>query len=120
METDLWFSDRDGQAYQRVRIPYPWVYETATVEPETGDIALKPEWEHAVQTARHRGVYLDRWKLLELPTPNGVKVELYDVEADPAEAHEVSGQHPDVVRALRELLARERPVPRELRPQGQR
>jgi arylsulfatase A-like enzyme len=111
VETDLWFSDRDGQPYQRVRIPYPWVYETATVEPRTGDIALKPEWEARVQAAKHRGVYLGRWKLLELPTPRGVKVELYDVVADPAEARDVSAEHPEVVRSLREVLARERPVP---------
>jgi arylsulfatase A-like enzyme len=118
LETDLWFSDRDGQPYQRVRIPYPWVYETATVEPETGDIALKPEWEAPVQAAKHRGLYLGRWKLLELPTLQGVKVELYDVEADPAEARDVSAEHPEVVRALREVLARERPAPHASRPQG--
>lgn len=120
LETDLWFSDRDGQRYQQVRIPYPWVYETATVEPGTGDIALKPEWEAPVQMAKHRGLYLGRWKLLELPTPGGLKVELYDVVADPAEAHEVSAQHPDVVRTLREMLARERPTPHLPRVQGRR
>jgi arylsulfatase A-like enzyme len=120
VETDLWFSDRDGQPYQRVRISYPWVYETATVEPESGDIALKPEWEAPVQRAKHRGLYLGRWKLLELPTPGGVKVELYDVVADPEEAHEVSAQHPDVVRMLREVLARERPVSPFPRVQGRR
>ncbi|NMO20871.1 sulfatase family protein, partial [Pyxidicoccus fallax] len=120
VETDLWFSDRDGQPYQRVRIPYPWVYETATVEPDTGDIALKPEWERPVQNAKHRGVYLGRWKLLELPTPGGVKVELYDVVADPKEAHDVSGEHPDVVRALREVLARERPAFHASRTRGRR
>ncbi|WP_257461200.1 sulfatase family protein [Archangium lipolyticum] len=109
LETDLWFSDRDGQPYQEVRIPYPWVYETAMVDPTTGDIALKPEWEATVRAARHRGLYLDRWKLLELPTPSGVKVELYDVTADPAEKHDVAAEHPEVVTRLREVLARERP-----------
>jgi len=109
IETDFWFSDRDGQPYQQVRIPYPWVYETATVEP-SGDIALKPEWENTVETAKHRGLYLGRWKLLELPTPQGVKVELYDVVADPSETHDVATEHPDVVTTLREQLARERPV----------
>ncbi|MCP3142800.1 sulfatase family protein [Pyxidicoccus xibeiensis] len=120
VESDLWFSDRDGQPYQRVRIPYPWVYETATVEPETGDIALKPEWEAPVHAARHRGLYLGRWKLLELPTPRGIKVELYDVVTDPGEAHDVSADHPEVVRNLRELLARERPVPRMPEARGTR
>jgi hypothetical protein len=49
-----------------------------------------------------------------------VKVELYDVVADPEEAHEVSAQHPDVVRMLREVLARERPVSPFPRVQGRR
>jgi arylsulfatase A-like enzyme len=107
IETDIWFSDRDGQPYQEVRIPYPWVYETAMVEPPMGDIALKPEWEATVQAAKHRGLYLGRWKLLELPTPRGVKVELYDVITDPDERRDVAAEHPEVVARLREKLARE-------------
>jgi arylsulfatase A-like enzyme len=109
IETDVWFSDRDGLPYQEVRIPYPWVYETATVEPPTGDIALKPEWEATVEAAKHRGLYLGRWKLLELPTPRGLKVELYDVTADPTERRDVAAEHPEVVARLREQLARELP-----------
>ncbi|HEX8439864.1 MAG TPA: arylsulfatase, partial [Archangium sp.] len=83
--------------------------ETATVEPPTGDIVLKPEWEASVQAAKHRGLYLGRWKLLELPTPRGVRVELYDVTTDPAERRDVAAEHPEVVARLREQLARERP-----------
>ena len=109
IETDLWFSDRDGQPYQEVRMPYPWVYETATVEAPTGDIALKPEWEATVEAAKHRGLYLGRWKLLELPTARGLKVELYDLTTDPAERRDVAAEHPDVVARLREQLSRERP-----------
>jgi arylsulfatase A-like enzyme len=109
IESDFWFSDRDGQRYQRMRLPYPWVYETATVEPESGDIVLKPEWEATVRAAQHRGLYLGRWKLLELPTPQGPRWELYDVVADPAEARDVAAEHPEVVATLREHLARERP-----------
>jgi arylsulfatase A-like enzyme len=109
LATDLWFSDRDGQPYQRVRIPYPWVYETATVDPVTGDIVLKPEWEDTVRAARHRGLYLGRWKLLELPTPQGPRWELYDVKADPQETRDVAAAHPEVVASLRERLAREHP-----------
>ena len=120
IETDVWFTDRDGEPYQRVRLPYPWVYETATVDLGTGEIALKPEWEGPVRAAQHRGLYLGRWKLLELPTPGGLKVELYDVVADPAEARDVSASHPEVVRSLREVLARERPVAPLPRVQGRR
>jgi arylsulfatase A-like enzyme len=108
LETDVWFTNQDGQPYQRVRLPYPGVYELATVEPPRGDIALKPEWEATVEAAKHRGLYLGRWKLLELPTPQGVKVELYDTVADPTEQRDVAAQHPEVVAPLRERLARER------------
>lgn len=108
LETDIWFSDRDGQRYQHFRLPYPWLYETMTAEPETGDLSLKPEWEDTVERAKHRGLYLGRWKLLELPTPEGMRVELYDVRADPGERHEVSAAHPEVVAGLRARLHRER------------
>ncbi|MDC0709846.1 sulfatase-like hydrolase/transferase [Stigmatella sp. ncwal1] len=115
IETDLWFSDRDGQPYQQVRLPYPWIYDIAAVEPPQGDIVLKPEWEAPVEAARHRGLYFGRWKLLELPTPKGVKVELYDVVIDPSEQQDVAAQHPEVVATLREQLARERPRSLETR-----
>jgi arylsulfatase A-like enzyme len=108
LETDLWFSDRDGQRYQQARLPYPWVYETATVE-DSGDIVLLPQWEKTVEAAKHKGLYLGRWKLLELPTPQGVQVELYDVVSDPRETRNVAAEHPDVVAHLREVLSRELP-----------
>ncbi|QRK06847.1 hypothetical protein JQX13_43430 [Archangium violaceum] len=76
--------------------PYPWLYEIVTVDRDTGDIALEPEWEDEVQRAKHRGLYFGRWKLLELPTLQGLRVE------------EVSAAHPDVVADLRALLQRER------------
>jgi arylsulfatase A-like enzyme len=108
VETDLWFSDRDGARYQGFRLPYPWVYGTGTIELPRGDIALKPEWEETVERAKHRGMYLGRWKLLELPTPGGVRAELYDVQADPEERHDVAAAHPDVVERLRRVHAEAR------------
>ena len=108
LETDVWFSDRDGLPYQRYRLPYPWLYDIVTADRRTGDISLKPEWEDVVERARHRGLYFGRWKLLEMPTPQGMHVELYDVRADPEERHEVSAEHPEEVARLRALLQRER------------
>lgn len=81
-----------------VRMPSLWLHEIAMVEGDTGEIALKPDWEGPVRRARHRGLYLGRWKLLELPTPDGVRVCLprgrrcvlirsNDVRAEPAYPH---------------------------------
>lgn len=102
-ETDLWFSDRDGGRYQSVRKPYPWIYETAKVEP-SGELSLAPGWEESVVRAKHRGVSLGRWKLLELPTARGVRHALYDVEADPENLFDLADRHPERVEALSTLL----------------
>jgi len=61
--------------------PTPGSTETMRAEPGTGDLSLEPEWEQTVERARHRGLYLGRWKLLELPTREGVRVELYSVRS---------------------------------------
>ena len=44
-----------------------------------------------------------KWKLLI--SKDGERIELYDLPADRAEAHNLAGQHPEVVAALRAKLA---------------
>jgi Flp pilus assembly protein TadD len=46
-----------------------------------------------------RSIRRGRWKLIEAPT-----VELYDLQADPKELHDVAADHADVVDDLRERL----------------
>ena len=38
-------------------------------------------------------------------------IALYDLEADPAEQHDVSAAHPEVVRRIRAVMARRTPSP---------
>jgi hypothetical protein len=50
----------------------------------------------ATEAARH-----GKWKLL---ARDGVGVELFDIEADPKERHDLSAGHPDVVAQMEDEL----------------
>ena len=54
-----------------------------------------------------QAVRQDRWKLLHLDirTPNP-RYELYDLDADPSEEHDLAAEHPDKVEELKRLLER--------------
>lgn len=51
---------------------------------------------------QQRALRIGSWKLVRTPT----SVELYDVQADPDERHDVHSRHPEVARALRQNLER--------------
>ncbi|MEZ5964343.1 MAG: arylsulfatase [Planctomycetota bacterium] len=63
-------------------------------------------WEYhaggGVQAAR-----LGRWKAVrrQAKKPEKARLELYDLEADPAEAHDVAEAHPDVVEEVEKVFA---------------
>jgi arylsulfatase A len=59
-----------------------------------------------------QSVRLGDWKairrnLRKLESGEAPVTELYDLSLDPAEAHDISAEHPQVLRALREILDRE-------------
>jgi arylsulfatase len=57
-------------------------------------------WEHYDSRAIRRG----KWKLVGLP---GRPWELYDIEADRAEIHELSAKHPETAKELSDLWEKE-------------
>ena len=76
----------------------PWLGGEAG--PADRSLAWQASWEGERQAIRH-----GRWKLIE-PMAEGERPrELYDLEADPAETRDRSGEAPDVAAALRRRLA---------------
>lgn len=53
-------------------------------------------WEF-YERATAQAVRMGRWKVIRSPIATG-KVEVYDLERDPAESHDVAASHPDVIR----------------------
>jgi len=54
---------------------------------------------------KHRMIRTADWKLVHVPRPEGPDDRLYDLRSDAGETRDVSAEHPDIVRTLREHLA---------------
>jgi len=66
-------------------------------------------WEFSEQGGK-QAVRKGKWKLVKLNIfdPDKTRVELYNLENDPAEQHDVSEQHSEVLAELKKLLETER------------
>ncbi len=70
-------------------------------------------WEYHGRWDGAQAARVGRWKGVRLGghTHPGAPIALYDLEADPAEQHDVSAAHPEVVRRIRAVMARRTPSP---------
>jgi hypothetical protein len=55
-------------------------------------------------TARHRSIVAGRYKLIYMPTSNGVQYELFDVLDDPHNLRDLSAQRPEVLRSMKSQM----------------
>lgn len=83
-ETGIWFSDRGDQFFQNQRIPYPNILELHNVIPEEDYqiMITDPVFQETISFAKHRAILNKNYKLIYIPTREGVKWELYDRNAD--------------------------------------
>lgn len=106
-ETGLWFTESIPEVPPSLRLPYPDLPHISEVLPDHDDeIVIRKQYEELTVTAKHRMIETERYKLLYIPTREGVKWQLYDVAADPEEEHNVIGQHPEVAKRLERRLWR--------------
>ena len=64
-------------------------------------------WEFRGKDTGIVGLMEGRWKGI-IRTANPEHLELYDLDADIAEARDVSAEHPEIVKVLREYMLSER------------
>lgn len=65
-------------------------------------------WEHHGVCAGQQAVREGKWKAVRLGVANArpLPVQLFDLDADPGERHDVARQHPDVVARMVSLMTR--------------
>ena len=104
-ETGLWFS-RAGDAYfQKERLDYPGISGVLNFDQGySGEIVLDPRFEKIVISAKHRSLVDGDFKLIYLPTPTGVKYELYNRRDDPQNQKNISTSDPVRLAIMRKHL----------------
>jgi arylsulfatase A-like enzyme len=106
-ETGIWFYPIDTKFFERERIPYPDITKLGEIDLKHGcDIVIKEKYEDILNIARHRMVIYDGWKLIYMPTINGVKYELYNIKHDPYNEHNLIDQEKEVAHELKQRLFR--------------
>jgi arylsulfatase A-like enzyme len=107
-ETGIWFVESGPQFFQRQRLEYPDVLGLMEIDPDRGDeIVLKEKYRDLIESAKHRMVIRDGYKLISIPTRRGVRYEMYDHASDPEDRHPLDqASHRAVFESLQnELLA---------------
>jgi len=104
-ETGLWFVHDGPGFFQRERIHYPDVTGTCWFEKYYNyEIVLRDEWYNLTETAKHRMLIYGPWKIIYMPLHEGVEWELYNIEADPREEHDLAGQNPPELEVMKKRL----------------
>lgn len=104
-ETGIWFSDRGDQFFQKQRIPYPNILELHNVIPEEDYqiMITDPVFRETISFAKHRALLTSKYKLIYIPTREGVNWELYDRIEDPMNTRNLYPK-PEVSNKLKENL----------------
>jgi len=81
-ETGMWL-DAPSTFHDRTdALIYPPVDRILRPD-EDGVLVLRDAYNEIVEEAKHRSLRTDEWKLVYIPTRDGVRYELYDVQRDP-------------------------------------
>ncbi|ATE60926.1 sulfatase-like hydrolase/transferase [Thauera sinica] len=89
-ETGLWLTPPPGMDPTHLR--YPNLLEMLEVpDKDSGTLAIKTDFQHAIVEAKDRMLREGRWKLVYQPLTGGYRLCLYDVANDPGCHEDVSG-----------------------------
>lgn len=104
-ETGLWFTDEISALGSGLRLPYPGITGLTEVDRAHGDdIVLRASYRPLAMTAKHRAIFDGRYKLVYVPTRNGVKYMLFDRQTDPAEVRDIAAEKPEERKRLEKPL----------------
>lgn len=102
-ETGVWIANIPGLPENHLR--YPDLFELLEVPDHTsGTLAIKPEYCPSILAAKDRMIRRGRWKLVHQPLSDGERIQLFDLETDPACQLNVAELHPQVTADLWDSL----------------
>ncbi len=104
-ETELWFTEEIPAVPSDMRMPYPGIFGLTEIDlGHHSEIVLRKDMAPITTMARHRMVRDERYKLVYVPTRQGVRYLLFDTLFDRDERIDVASARPDEVARLRAEL----------------
>lgn len=104
-ETGIWFSDVSEGFFQKERIMYPDITGLSKIDfTYNMEVVIKDEYEHLINIAKHRMVDDGTYRLIYIPTRDGVKYELFNIRKDPAFKYNLYPQMPSKADELKKQL----------------
>jgi arylsulfatase A-like enzyme len=92
-------ADPDGLRYP------PLAQLLATDDEDQGQLIVRPQYEDLMVRAKHRAVWLERWKLVYEPRDSGPRYQLFDLSVDSAQRRDLGADHPAAQRLIPTLRA---------------
>ncbi|MBE7412789.1 MAG: sulfatase-like hydrolase/transferase [Leptospiraceae bacterium] len=95
-ETGIWFSDQGNQFFQKQRIMYPNILKLHKVVPEENHEIMITDnyYRDIIAFSKHRAIMTSDFKLIYIPTRDGVLYELYNRKTDPLNKVNLYGKNP--------------------------
>ena len=104
-ETGLWFVETGNGFFQKLRLPYPDVTFICKFEPYFhSEIVLRDEYDAYTETAKHRMLIQDDWKVIYVPLREGMRWELYNLRDDPEERLNLADREPQKLLEMQTAL----------------
>ncbi|MCB4792502.1 MAG: sulfatase [Elusimicrobia bacterium] len=104
-ETGIWFSDITDGFYQKQRINYPDITGISEVDFTYNlEPVIKNKYKATVVVAKHRMVDDGKYRLIYIPTRDGVKYELYNVGSPDGYLTDISGKNLAKLQELKKYL----------------
>ncbi len=86
METGLWFDTAGEYFFQKKRLYYPDITGFSALEFNyNGEVYVPHHYFNLSNIAKHRAVKKGKYKLIYMPTSQGIEYELYNTDKDPDE-----------------------------------
>lgn len=94
-ETEIWFAPKGELFYQKKRLQYPGISQLLNFDlGGSDDIVLKSEYEDLLVTARHRSLIAGDYKLIYMPTQEGIEYQLFNRRTDPYNLQDLAETEP--------------------------
>lgn len=83
-ETGIWFSRTGAAHFQSNRLDYPGISGLLDFDQgRSNEMVLDDKFENMITIAKHRAIMTKEYKLIYMPTSEGVRFELYNRLLDP-------------------------------------